>query len=101
VTGQCTDQLDALEGQRQVVLSAAAARGDVAGETFEQIHELLQAREPVFAPPEIDFEADEDDDPLFDSRRDYLDQLAAYKRFQGKTPVAPDGEDDDDDIRIV
>jgi len=38
--------------------------------------------------------ADDDPDPLYDSRRGYLDQLQAYKRFQGKSPL-PNGEDED------
>ena len=29
-------------------------------------------------------EADEDPAPLFDSRRDYVEQIGAYKRHQGK-----------------
>jgi hypothetical protein len=29
-------------------------------------------------------EANEDDDPLFDSTRDYIDQMGYYKEFQGK-----------------
>jgi hypothetical protein len=32
-------------------------------------------------------EADEDDEPLYKSARDYEEQLAAYKRFQGKAAV--------------
>jgi hypothetical protein len=29
-------------------------------------------------------EANEDDDPLFDSTRDYIEQMDRYKEFQGK-----------------
>jgi hypothetical protein len=36
--------------------------------------------------PEAD-EAGEDEEPLYDSQRDYLDQLAYYKEFQGKESV--------------
>ena len=31
-----------------------------------------------------EFDADEDDDPLFDSLRDYIEQIDAYKAFQNK-----------------
>jgi hypothetical protein len=30
------------------------------------------------------YEGDEDDDPLYDSQREYLDQIDSYKEFQGK-----------------
>jgi hypothetical protein len=33
-------------------------------------------------------EADEDSDPLFDSTRDYVDQVDRYKRHQGKPTKA-------------
>jgi hypothetical protein len=39
-------------------------------------------------------EADEYDDPLYDSMRDYEDQIDSYKMFQGK---GGDEEDDEDD----
>lgn len=55
-----------------------------ANDLFARMQAQLEARKPAYEPPEIEFEADEDDDALFDSRRDYLDQIAAYKRFQGK-----------------
>jgi hypothetical protein len=34
---------------------------------------------PVFEEPEIEAAGPEDDDPLYDSTRDYLDQLERYK----------------------
>src|SRR5262249_9774695 len=41
-------------------------------------HDWPEAREP-----------DEDDDPLFDSTRDYVEQMDRYKQYQGKsTPHA-------------
>jgi hypothetical protein len=33
-------------------------------------------------------EGDEDDDPLYDSSRDYLDQIARYREHQGKSEDA-------------
>ena len=47
----------------------------------------LRERQPE---PEIecpDFDADEDDDPLFDSTREYVEQVDRYKEHQGK-PIA-------------
>ena len=38
--------------------------------------------EPEILCPE--FDADEDDDPLFDSTRDYIEQMDSYKAFQDK-----------------
>ena len=37
-------------------------------------------------------EGDEDDDPLFDSARDYLTQIDSYKKFQGKPASRRGGE---------
>ena len=37
-------------------------------------------------------EGDEDDDPLFDSARDYLTQIDSYKKFQGKPTSRRGGE---------
>ena len=57
-----------------------------ASDLLARMRERLEEQQSVFELPEIEFEADEDPDPLFDSRRGYLDQLARYKRFQGKAP---------------
>jgi glutamyl-tRNA reductase len=80
------EQLAALRKQevalsKRTVKAAAAAR-----EVLEQMQQQLKERMPLFEPPVIEFEADEDPAPLFDSRRDYLEQLAAYKKFQSKAP---------------
>jgi hypothetical protein len=58
------------------------------------MQQRLEKEQPDWELPEIEFEADDDPDPLYDSRRGYLDQLQAYKRFQGKSPL-PNGEDED------
>ena len=64
----------------------------------EQVAELRSRMQPVWATmvtklrerqPEIttycpDFEADEDPWPLFDSTRDYVEQVDCYKEYQGK-----------------
>ena len=58
-------------------------------ERYRQVSDDLRtARDELdvddYPVPEPD-EADEDgDDPLYDSSRDYFDQLAYYKRFQQK-----------------
>ena len=47
----------------------------------------LRERQPE---PEIecpDFDADEDDDPLFNSTREYVEQVDRYKEHQGR-PIA-------------
>jgi hypothetical protein len=57
---------------------------------FETIEEDLQAELPAaedYRWPEPK-EGDEDDDPLYDSNRDYLDQLARYREHQGKSEDA-------------
>jgi hypothetical protein len=46
--------------------------------------ETLKDNQPE---PEIEcpeFDGDEDDDPLFDSTRDYVEQIDRYKDYQGK-----------------
>jgi hypothetical protein len=65
-----------------------------ANDLFARMREQLEARAPLFELPEIEFEADEDPDPLLDTRRSYLDQLDSYKKFQGKSPAVPNGEDE-------
>lgn len=54
------------------------------------MRDRLEKQKPEFEPPNITFTADEDDDPLFDSRRGYLEQLAAYKRLQSKDVIGFD-----------
>lgn len=99
VTAEFEEQLAVVEARWRHVMEAYERYRGVAEDTFKQMREDLITRAPAFELPDIEFEADEDPDPLFDSRRDYLEQLAAYKRFQGKNPILPD--DDDDDVRIV
>jgi hypothetical protein len=53
---------------------------------LKQVRDDLEAEAPD--PGEADWpepaEGDEDDDPLFDSTRDYLTQIHRYKEHQGK-----------------
>jgi hypothetical protein len=97
VTTEFKDELDALDEELRRVRGTFDGLNRTARELFARMRERLQKREDelVFEPPEIEFEADEDPDALFDSRRDYLEQLAAYKRFQGKIPTVSNGEDED------
>ncbi len=62
-----------------VTARAAGLSGRLAVELEAQVAALL-AEHPIPVPrPAVEWP-----DPLFDSRRDYFAQLAAYKRFQGK-----------------
>jgi rubrerythrin len=53
---------------------------------WQDITESLYENQPSFDDVDWvpDFDADEDPDPLFDSSRDYLEQIARYKSHQGK-----------------
>jgi len=56
-------------------------------ELLEEMDEQLQEAQPdaeSFGWPEP-ADADEYDEPLYDSTRSYLDQLACYRRHEGKT----------------
>jgi hypothetical protein len=51
---------------------------------WQAMSEKLRERQPE---PDIEcpeFDADEDDDPLYDSTRDYVEQIDRYKKFQDK-----------------
>jgi ElaB/YqjD/DUF883 family membrane-anchored ribosome-binding protein len=67
----------------QAKLQAIAAQ-------YNAIHESVAQRLNEEAPDPDGYEwpeaadGDEDDDPLFDSRRDYVGQIDKYKAFQGK-----------------
>jgi len=80
-------QLRPLAKQYQPELQAIAAR-------YNAIHESVAQRLNDEAPdpdgydwPEPD-DGDEDADPLFDSRRGYVEQMDNYKAFQGKAYCA-------------
>jgi hypothetical protein len=55
---------------------------------WRKIAERLKEELPEIDEYESDFEADEDPDPLFDSTRDYVEQIDRYKRHQGKETEA-------------
>jgi hypothetical protein len=56
-----------------------------AEELFAKIRDRLPIGDrPVFEPPEVEVDEPEDDDPLYDSNRDYDEQLAGYRRERGR-----------------
>jgi hypothetical protein len=85
---------DALDGFKAEI----AALNSQSGALNKQAAELRGRMRPIWSMmadelekqrPTVDitcpeFAADEDDNPLFDSTRDYVEQVDAYKGFQGK-----------------
>jgi hypothetical protein len=82
----------ALEAERKKVLADIAAFEEKARPVLGKITADLEDDAPdadAFDWPDPD-DGDEDDDPLFDSTREYLDQIDRYKEHQGKpTEAAP------------
>jgi hypothetical protein len=81
------DSLAALESERKKVAAAIAAFEKRARPILEEIKQDLADEAPDVEDidwPEAE-EGDDDDDPLFDSKRDYVDQIARYKVHQGKS----------------
>ena len=82
--------IKALEAERKKVLAAIAAFEKKARPVLRKIEKDLEAEAPDvddFDWPEPD-EGDEDHDPLFDSTRDYVEQVDRYKEHQGKPTKA-------------
>jgi hypothetical protein len=85
--------IDALLEEHECILEDLAGVEerfrDLSGQVeviFDQIEEDLEAEQPDLSDwewPEPS-EPNEDPDPLFDSRRSYLEQIDRYKRHQGK-----------------
>jgi hypothetical protein len=85
VADEFRDEFNALDAEvRRVAEGIFTELRSKANDLFARMSEQLEARKPTFELPEIEFAADEDDNALFDSQRGYLDQVAAYKKFQGK-----------------
>jgi hypothetical protein len=85
VADEFRDEFNALDAEvRRVAEGIFNELRLKANDLFARMSEQLEARKPTFELPEIEFAADEDDNALFDSQRGYLDQVAAYKKFQGK-----------------
>jgi hypothetical protein len=73
----------------RIAEAANEALADISARTkeiWEEIKDDLEEHEPDIEdyPIPEGREADELPDPLFDSTRDYMEQLAVYKAFQGK-----------------
>jgi hypothetical protein len=88
--------IDALTAEWDAIQAEYAQRLDdwreLAEPVWHAIASNLRANSPDIDEiewPEAE-EADEDDDPLFDSTRDYVEQINRYKEFQGK-PTARRG----------
>ena len=94
VKAEFADELGALDKELQQFNKRLTKTRRKARELFGRMQQRLEKEQPDWELPEIEFEADDDPDPLYDSRRGYLDQLQAYKRFQGKSPLS-NGEDED------
>jgi hypothetical protein len=92
VQAELADELAALDAEEGRLRGLCRTLEEQTRELFARIKARLAERKPSFEPPTIEFTADEDPDPLFDSRRCYLDQLASYKRFQNKTESDAAGE---------
>lgn len=79
-----------VEAERKKVLAAIKAFERMARPVFRMIEEELDDEAPdvgQYEWPEPE-EGDEDDDPLFDSTRDFITQTDRYKAHQGKPTVS-------------
>jgi hypothetical protein len=75
-----------LEAEQKKLAAAIKAFEKKAKPILRKIEKDLEAEAPdvdAYDWPEPD-EGDEDDDPLFDSTRDYVEQIDRYKEHQGK-----------------
>jgi hypothetical protein len=82
--------ITAIETERNKVIEAIAAFEKKARPVLRKIERDLEAEATDvdnYEWPEPD-EGDEDPDPLFDSTREYLDQIGRYKEHQGKPAEA-------------
>jgi len=81
------EDIDTLESERKKVVTAIKAFKRKATPILRKIQNDLDAEAPdidSYEWPEPQ-DGDEDDDPMFDSTRSYLDQIDRYKRHQGKS----------------
>jgi hypothetical protein len=82
-------ELDAVVERFEPSRQAIQAELDAVGEHFDSLRQAMQDDLQAEAPDLNDIEwpqpiADEDFDPLFDSTRDYVEQVDRYKEHQGK-----------------
>jgi hypothetical protein len=113
---QATDAIAPIVAEYQVLVEganvlrarAAAAIDSIVAEyqvsVVEAAHALWARAEPIFAEVTVDLkergkeilagmeainaDGNEDEDPLFDSTRDYVEQIDRYKEFQGKATAS-------------
>jgi predicted DNA-binding protein YlxM (UPF0122 family) len=98
VIGQHAEERQVIEAEHDDLIERCNAALAQFQEPMEQVEDRYrQLRETIVdelndAAPDLDDvewpepkEGDEDADPLFDSKRDYLDQIARYKAHQGKS----------------
>jgi hypothetical protein len=80
----------AIEAERKKVIAAIAAFEKKTRPLLRKIERDLEADAPVIDEYEwpVPDHGDEDPDPLFDSTREYLDQIDRYKEHQGKPTEA-------------
>jgi hypothetical protein len=79
------DEIAELNADWQKILAAVKAWEERAKPTWQAIANSLEQKcLPVGEVVCPEFDADEDPDPLYDSRRSYLEQIDRYKRHQGK-----------------
>jgi hypothetical protein len=83
------DEIAALRADWQQIGAAIKAWNKRAKPVWQAITDTIEQNQPQI--DDIDwcpeYTADEDPDPLYDSTRDYLDQIGRYKQHQGK-PIA-------------
>jgi hypothetical protein len=75
-----------LKAEQKKLVAAVKAFEKKAGPVLDRIREDLEAEAPDVADydwPEPD-DGDDDDDPLFDSTREFVEQVDRYKNHQGK-----------------
>jgi hypothetical protein len=87
VTARHADEVDELRAEWERLSEEIAAFGERASTTWQEMQTEMEEASPPL-PDDLEWpepkRADDDGDALYDSTRSYLDQLAAYKAWQGK-----------------
>ena len=85
---QHADAIKELKAEHKKVLTALKAfekkAKPILGKIEKDLHDEAPDGSDYDWPDPSDFEGDEDDDPLYDSSRDYVEQIDRYKEHQGK-----------------
>ena len=101
LSGKIMERAETLREEMEAAIEPINAQYQI--DVIEAIESLQERARPVFASiaddlrqrgeavvanlERLEIECDQDDDPLYDSRRDYVRQIDRYKRFQDK-PIA-------------